>query len=120
MRVRTGMGNEVLPELRSKDGRRKERTMRLIDADALKAEWQNGFYKKIVDALMDDAPTVDAVEVVRCKDCLRYYKGRNGWTCGLTGCTHNGEWYCADGEKGINVPSKSDGERREEMKDDNK
>ena len=39
------------------------------------------------------------VEVVRCKKCLRYYEGRNGWTCGLTGCTHNGEWYCADAER---------------------
>ena len=32
--------------------------MRLIDADALKNEWKNGFHKKIVDALMDDAPTI--------------------------------------------------------------
>lgn len=31
---------------------------RLIDANKLKEEWKNGFYKKIVDALMDDAPTV--------------------------------------------------------------
>ncbi len=31
---------------------------RLIDADALKNEWKNGFHKKIVDALMDDAPTI--------------------------------------------------------------
>ena len=31
---------------------------RLIDADALKDEWKEGFHKKIVDALMDDAPTV--------------------------------------------------------------
>ena len=31
---------------------------RLIDADALKDEWKEGFHKKIVDALMDDAPTI--------------------------------------------------------------
>jgi len=31
---------------------------RLIDADALKNGWKNGFHKKIVDALMDDAPTI--------------------------------------------------------------
>ena len=31
---------------------------RLIDADALKDEWKEGFHKKIVDALMDEAPTV--------------------------------------------------------------
>lgn len=31
---------------------------RLIDADALKEEWRNGFHRKIVDALMEDAPTI--------------------------------------------------------------
>lgn len=31
---------------------------RLIDADALKKEWRNGFHRKIVDALMEDAPTI--------------------------------------------------------------
>ena len=35
---------------------------RLIDADALKNEWKNGFHKKIVDALMDDAPTIIEAE----------------------------------------------------------
>lgn len=47
---------------------------------------------------IEGLPSAQA-EIIRCKDCLRYYKGRNGWTCGLTGCTHNGEWYCADGER---------------------
>lgn len=78
---------------------------RLIDADALKAEWQNGFYKKIVDALMDDAPTVDAVEVVRCKDCKYYQKVYGGVPLGEVGhcICHSIEtvpdWYCADGER---------------------
>ena len=31
---------------------------RLVDADALKKEWRNGFHRKIVDALMEDAPTI--------------------------------------------------------------
>lgn len=43
--------------------------MRLIDADALpvKTDWykQYVFYTAI-----EEAPTVDAVPVVRCKDCI--------------------------------------------------
>ena len=51
---------------------------RLIDADALKEEWKNGFYKKIVDALIDDAPTIieggdmtidEAIKDIR--DCVK-------------------------------------------------
>lgn len=41
---------------------------RLIDADALKDEWKEGFHKKIVDALMDEAPTVlEADNVTKAK-----------------------------------------------------
>ena len=42
--------------------------MRLIDADAL---WEKISQAQPNDALalIEDAPTVDAVEVVRCKDC---------------------------------------------------
>lgn len=43
---------------------------RLIDADALVNEWEYGFYKRLVEVLVDDAPTIDAVPVVRCKDCV--------------------------------------------------
>ena len=57
--------------------------MRLIDADALvipKYEECNnpfidGFHQGKVDAIVEArslAPTVDAVEVVRCKDCTEY------------------------------------------------
>ena len=52
---------------------------RLIDADKLKnhyAWWENGTAemtlaeaKKNFDVIIDVQPTVDAVEVVRCKDC---------------------------------------------------
>ena len=57
---------------------------RLIDADALPRLTQlyefNGkqMEKEIVDAkFIDTAPTIDAVPVVRCKDC-RYYQDNNG------------------------------------------
>ena len=82
--------------------------MRLIDADALK---QNAYTSyecasqpcKVVDVSdIDDAPTVDAVRVVRCGECKFYNR-----------CTdHQGicmnrymdgfivpDWYCADGER---------------------
>jgi hypothetical protein len=66
--------------------------MRLIDADAL--DW---WYKgRPIRRVIDDAPTVDAVPVVRCRDCkyylhsnekcelidtrLHFYETRNRWT----------------------------------------
>lgn len=52
--------------------------MRLIDADALETHEQlepmgNGQYEYVEVVYkddIDDAPTIDAVEVVRCKDCM--------------------------------------------------
>lgn len=42
--------------------------MRLIDADKL--DW---WYKgRPIRRVIDEAPTVDAVPVVRCKDCTQY------------------------------------------------
>ena len=60
--------------------------MRLIDADEVKetirhrtklAEWQKG----IIWALIDMHKTVDAVPVIRCKDCKHYdgYYCHNKW-----------------------------------------
>ena len=86
---------------------------RLIDANALKEQiikeihcyWNNGDggYYLAEDVIPDieDAPTVDAVEVVRCKDCTRYKKGyctirKDGWGATLmVGMTD----YCSDGER---------------------
>ena len=44
--------------------------MRLIDADVLQKEYQKEHGKRLV--LIDVAPTIDAVEVIRCKDCKHY------------------------------------------------
>lgn len=61
--------------------------MRLIDADELydKAEEKykdsSGFYRPIYRGFVDDvanAPTVDAVPVVRCKDC-KHWKPGDSW-----------------------------------------
>ena len=51
--------------------------MRLIDADAkdLKERININFgsvTRFIVKSILKDAPTIDAVEVVRCKDCKFY------------------------------------------------
>lgn len=51
---------------------------RLIDADKLERQeyWGNDRCFDYVDAEdIDNAPTVDAVEVVRCKDCKHYDLG---------------------------------------------
>lgn len=47
---------------------------RLIDANALiKEAYAEGAYGYVDAKQIADAPTVDAVEVVRCKDCIRRY-----------------------------------------------
>ena len=44
---------------------------RLIDADELEKNLSNDLpYKSSVKRVLIQAPTVDAVEVVRCKDCF--------------------------------------------------
>ena len=46
---------------------------RLIDANALRAVLKNEECDcEVFPWALDNAPTVDAVEVVRCKDCLYY------------------------------------------------
>ena len=50
---------------------------RLIDANALSIQVMDASYwdnqdEDVIWNLVQDAPTVDAVEVVRCKDCKRY------------------------------------------------
>lgn len=58
--------------------------MRLIDADALKDRFSlTGPVGVSVRRVIDNAPTIDSVPVVRCKDCKHNY-----------GLTHGGE-YCS-------------------------
>lgn len=77
--------------------------MRLIDADALPVKFWFGRFFGVAEIDIDNAPTVDAVEVVRCKDC-RW--GREA--CGNIECSadlnlppeyHGYEWYCPNGER---------------------
>ena len=69
--------------------------MRLIDANKLtkKKQYQfqiqggafpkGGFFIRVEDVFR--APTIDAVEVVRCKDCKEYIPWGDGRICGLIG-----------------------------------
>ena len=56
-----------------------------------------------VDYFLDEdiSPTVDAVLVVRCKDCdNKECWGRGGdVVCGIDGTPHRPDWFCADGER---------------------
>lgn len=88
--------------------------MRLIDADALipimkyaTIDNEIGVFPiKIgfdaIQRVIDDAPTIDAVEVVRCKDCKHYsVEGettRFGW-CGYWNKPTDEKRYCSDGER---------------------
>ena len=73
---------------------------RLIDAYALWRKFEsepwydNADRDEIALLLVDDAPTVDAVEVVRCKDCKHRYK--DSW-CEYVDDDDN--FYCARGER---------------------
>ena len=84
---------------------------RLIDANELplgkfvepRTEWHQG-WNDALDAAMLQAPTVDAVEVVRCKDCKHWKDEVSGCTDHVKCCEigfymvgENG--YCAYGEK---------------------
>ena len=85
--------------------------MRLIDADALKPKVEamvihkfnesdyeyggNQAFDYVADILIDDAPTIDAVAVVRCKDCRMI--DENEWCEFIGGYVHDG--FCAWGER---------------------
>ena len=80
--------------------------MRLIDADKLKEEAYTSWECKsqpcaVVDVQeIDDAPTVDAVQVVRCKDCRWYDKVDWCNKLRISGVKAVEEtWFCAGGER---------------------
>ena len=75
--------------------------MRLIDADrALEIVHTQGIahpnayhLTNYATLILREAPSVDAVEVVRCKDC-KYFKTR---LCENE--DNHDDWFCADGER---------------------
>lgn len=67
------------------------------DGDAFK-HYAGTLYRTI--ASLECMPPVDAVQVVRCKDC-KHYDGDN--CCMKNGLIvrDDGGWFCADGENGL-------------------
>ena len=87
---------------------------RPIDADAVKGLIRSGISvdtyadQDYVCELVDDIPTIDAVSVVRCKDCKHnpkytddYMYGKCIFCCedDFYSGTPNDDWFCADGER---------------------
>ena len=80
--------------------------VRLIDADALENEvchgcqYEHNKYANCIDCAIANAPTVDAVQVVRCKDCKHCIRSDSpiGWCEGNTIFVPD-DWFCADGER---------------------
>lgn len=70
--------------------------MRLIDADALLDRIPNLYERREVSRWVDDAPTVDAVPVVRCRDCkhhdgIRCFRWNSTIITGFDDFCSNGE-----------------------------
>lgn len=92
--------------------------MRLIDADALTAkiitdvpgflDGGSDITKAFIMAMITTksvTPTIDAVSVTRCKDCL-YGSDFDidvypyvAYQCAKGYGSHTGDWYCADGKR---------------------
>ena len=76
--------------------------MRLIDADALKKKLKDepffgGITLYDVCSVIDDTPSTDAVEIVRCRDCKHLFSDSG---CPLrTFRTHVEDDYCSYGER---------------------
>lgn len=83
--------------------------MRLIDADALKADFEANvpvFAQEMIPGIfyiIDRAKTVDAEpQIIRCKDCTYGEQDNIGWYCRSLGCqvgNKDGTGFCADAER---------------------
>lgn len=88
--------------------------MRLIDADALKVDWYDDYemddgdeysYPYVSQYQIDNAPTIDAVPVVRCKECtysetddMGFYYCVHGIIGGY-GVAFDADTFCSYGER---------------------
>lgn len=87
--------------------------MRLIDADWVLGhlkpyeqsdeEWSvtGGTALRLIHGAVDNAPTVDAVVVTRCKDCKHRWEDIGGLCCGygpLVDCIVPEDFFCAYGK----------------------
>lgn len=73
--------------------------MRLIDADELpvKTDWSKQY---VLYTAIDDAPTIDAVPVVRCRDCKHITPVEGGLPlCTLHNIARAYNDFCSDGAR---------------------
>ena len=84
--------------------------MRLIKADALIAQFHRDAMRlggleepwdlSAIETEIESAPTIDAVPVVRCKDCIvSYCVGDEDIVCGRTGVNVDADDFCSYGER---------------------
>lgn len=62
-----------------------------------------------IQSLIADTPTVDAVPVVRCRDCLNSYEGIDGRICAYgpcVDCVVPDDFFCSFGERRAENASK--------------
>lgn len=64
-------------------------------------KWESGLWirYKLFEKVIEETPAVDAVEVVRCKDCRHWITESNDDWCEYTGCDINLDGFCEDGER---------------------
>lgn len=84
---------------------------RLIDANALKKEIVDfkvnlcpngtGYFSGlcVAEGMLAVSPTVDAVEVTRCKDCDNTCQGNHGLICTIWGAGTDPDGWCYKGER---------------------
>ena len=75
--------------------------MRLIDADTICEGMVEGWQTVLIKAQVDNAPTVDAVVVTRCKDCKYSWEDIGGLCCSygpLIDCIVPEDFFCAYGK----------------------
>lgn len=90
----------------------KQLVMHLSDYALQESPWwgANGYgnkdaYEAIEECIkaVEEAPTVEAVEVVRCKDCKHCYVDGENVRYNVCDLNHNkvqaDDWFCADAEK---------------------
>lgn len=76
--------------------------MRLIDADKLPKYTGYALSASEVVIAVENAPTVDAVPVVRCAECRHRDPEDHKCDCGhdiLWQLPRDDDWFCADGER---------------------
>ena len=78
--------------------------MRLIDADTLESYGLSRFFDDYAFDVIDKMPTIDAVQVVRCRECRSGEKRKTAnfnpfWYCTRQGCSIKADDYCSYGER---------------------